>query len=262
MTLQVFTDDSTTKRNNFVLAGYIGTAEEWALFSKEWEPLAREWGTLQPDGSYVFKMSDMMWLPERRERVAAFYRVIEGRDIRPFSFGINKNSFRRALARLSVPGQNLDALDRPFGIVFYRLISNMAKVVVERPDLFPPEDKIDFYFDETRDKGLILREWEGFVERSSDWFKKRLGPTPRFENDSEFLPLQAADFWAWWNSHWLDTGKRDFEGVFDIHKPFDSAQDFITEDDAVALLKRIIRHHAPNAVIYERASASAWGQQP
>ncbi len=42
MVLQVYVDDSTTESDNFVLAGYIATAEEWLKFSRKWEPLAEQ----------------------------------------------------------------------------------------------------------------------------------------------------------------------------------------------------------------------------
>lgn len=74
---------------------------------------------------------------------------------------------------------------------------------------------------------------------------------PRFEDDSEFIPLQAADFWAWWNSHWLDTGHIDFEEAFEVYKGFQSANHFIVEGQAISILKKIVRHHVPNATIYE-----------
>lgn len=253
MVLQVFTDDSTTKRDNFVLAGYIATAEEWLDFSNEWTPLARQWGTLQKDGNYIFKMADMASNPERMERVPAFYRVIENHALAAFSFGINRQSFKRALSRISVKGVDLQKtkLSNAYHLLFNFVVANLTGLVNSHPESFPMSERIDFYFDQQTEKKMILNAWEDFVERSSDDFKQRLGATPRFERDTDFMPLQAADFWAWWNSHWMDTGKPGFEGLFEVRKGFLNAHHFVSEDEAVHTLKKVIRSQMPDATIYE-----------
>lgn len=257
MTLQAFTDDSTTRRENFVLAGYLATAEEWVKFSNEWGPLAKAWGTLQPDGNYVFKMSDMAWTDERRERVSAFYRVIESHELSAFAFGMNKRSYARALGRLSVKNYSVDLrlLSNPFNMLFYFVVSNLIGVVEKHPELFDPKDKIDFFFDKQAEKKKIQASWDQFVEASSERYRNRIGSDPRFEDDSEFIPIQAADFLAWWNSRWMDQGLRgpigaDFEW-FQGNRAMPFARHIVSEDEAVHTLKKIIRHHHPDAVIYE-----------
>ena len=257
MVLQVYVDDSTTERDNFVLAGYIGTAEEWMKFSNEWTPLARQWGTLQNDGNYVFKMSDMAWNPERMKRVSAFYRVIEKHALAGFSFGINRRSFKRALSRLTVKGVDLNRtnLANVYHLLFNFLVANVTRLVNSRLDMFPPDQKIDFYFDVQCEKTMILSSWDDFVERSAPDFRMRFGATPRFERDTDFMPLQAADFWAWWNSHWMDTGEPGFDGAFDVHRRVISARHFVSEDEAVRTLKRVIGSQMPGAVIYEHRLA-------
>lgn len=250
MVLQVYGDESGTQKGNFVVAGYIGTAAEWAKFSAEWEPLAKKFGRQGREGHYAFHMSDMMAF--RRGDIAPFYRCIENHKVFPVCFGINERSYKRALGRLTVPGHDLSALGNAFTLLFFCFVSNVTRIIDERKDLFPPDGKIDFYFDDRKEKGLILREWDRFTASSSEKFRNRLGPAPRFEDDNDFMPLQAADFWAWWNSHWLDIGKiDDFGGLFEIHKGFEAAHHYLTEDEAVAMLKKIIRHHVPNAIIYE-----------
>ena len=257
MVLQVYADDSTTENDNFVLAGYIATAEEWQKFSIEWSPLARQWGTLQKDGNYVFKMSDMAWNPERMQRVAAFYRVIESHSLAAFSFGINKRSFKRALGRITVKDHDLSRsnLSNVYYLLFNFLVSNLTRLVDAHSDTFPPDEAIDFYFDAQGERKMILGAWDAFVLKSSEAFQKRLASPPRFETDTDFMPIQAADFWAWWSSHWMDTGKPGFEGVFEIHKPFMSAHHFVSEDEAVRTLKRVIWSQLPTATIYEHRLA-------
>ena len=257
MVLQVFADDSGTEAENFVLAGYLATAEEWIRFSNEWAPLAKRWGVLQKDGGYVFHMTEMAWGKERRERVSAFYRIIEKHKLSAFAFGINKRSHRRAISRLSVKNHDLDlnSLSNSYMLLFFFLIANLIEVVNKHPELFDPADQIDFIFDIQTERKQIWAAWDEFVEASSQKFRDRLGAHPRFESDRKFMPLQAADFLAWWNSRWMDQGLRGPEGAdfewFQGNKVMPFARHIVSEDEAVHTLKKIIRHHYPDAVIYE-----------
>ena len=196
MVLQVYVDDSTTESDNFVLAGYIATAEEWLKFSRRWEPLAEQWGTLQKDGGYIFKMSDMAWNPERMQRVSAFYRVIEEHALAAFSFGINKRSFKQAAKRIQGKNHNVDMdnFSNVYQMLFNFLIANVTLLVNSHAEMFLPNEPIDFYFDNQREKGMILRAWDDFMGRSSSDFQRRFISAPRFRSDTRFMPLQAADF--------------------------------------------------------------------
>jgi len=76
MVFQAFIDDSYTPDGEFVLAGHVATAESWVAFAKEWEELL-PFGTIAPNGKFHFKMSEMAALPERMERLPAFWRAIQ-----------------------------------------------------------------------------------------------------------------------------------------------------------------------------------------
>src|SRR5262249_1100343 len=120
----------------------------------------------------------------------------------------------------------------------------------QHPELFPPEEKIEFCFDEQGEKRQILRMWDEFCKASGERFQERIGRVPRFESDTYCMPLQAADFWAWWNSHWMDTGKTGFE-AFEPKRHFPSTQHIVTENGAVSILKRVIWSNIPGATIYD-----------
>lgn len=68
----------------------------------------------------------------------------------------------------------------------------------------PLDEKIDFIFDNQGEKSYILAAWDEVVEAHPPEIRKLFGATPRFEDDQEFLPLQAADFWAWWVREWYE----------------------------------------------------------
>jgi hypothetical protein len=61
------------------------------------------------------------------------------------------------------------------------------------------QEKVDFIFDErVKEKKKIRDAWDAYKENADPDIKPYIGSDPRFENDIEFLPLQAADLNAWW----------------------------------------------------------------
>ena len=60
------------------------------------------------------------------------------------------------------------------------------------------DQQVDFYFDDHSSKRGVLDGWDHFVATRGDEVTARYGATPRFEKEEDFLPLQAADFLAWW----------------------------------------------------------------
>ena len=135
---------------------------------------------------------------------------------------------------------------------------------MKHPDMFDEKDKIDFVFDEQAEKKQIWAAWDEFVGASSPRYRDRVGAPPRFEKDSELMPLQAADFLAWWNSRWLDQGLRGAAGGnfewFKGHKEMPFARHVVSEDEIVHTLKKVIRHHHPDATIYEHRIAGGEGR--
>jgi hypothetical protein len=76
-------------------------------------------------------------------------------------------------------------------------------------DWLPQNTKVDFYFDNRSGSGTLLDFWDDFVENQPEEFRELYGACPRFEDDEEFTPLQAADFWAWWVRKGYETDQLD-----------------------------------------------------
>lgn len=95
------------------------------------------------------------------------------------------------------------------------------------------------------------------MSKFPDQIAKRFGSTPRFEDDKEFLPLQAADFLAWWVRKWHDEGRDDLvaSGGFGLYKP-STAHYYrydveITENNITDwIIKKVKRQH-PDLIIYD-----------
>lgn len=184
----------------YVLAGCITSAKCWKAFSEEWQKMLPQWGTLNSYGQYHFKMSEMNANPERMERVPAFFGVIEKHVIGFVSVKINISDLKRARRRLVIPNMEIiwDEYADPFYIACRCLLDMFHLQRKEMSEIIPLDEKIDFYFDEQSQKNHILKIWENYIKNRPEEIRKLYGEKPRFLNDNYFLPLQAADLWAWW----------------------------------------------------------------
>jgi len=196
MVLQAFMDESEDPDGTFVLGGYLASAEKWASFSRAWEemlPLA-----LRDKRGYYFKMSEMASSPERLERVQAFYRIIEKYVLMSISCRINAAEFQRAMARIYVPGVNIDwgsDMGKPYVVAFRMLMDGFHDYWSKLEHPIPEDEKVDLYFDERSEKNIIRKYWEEYMAERPPEIRRHYGHEPHFEDDRDrdFLPLQAAD---------------------------------------------------------------------
>lgn len=204
VTLQAFIDDSYTRGGVFVLGGYIAAAETWAHFSKAWEELL-PLGTRAKNGKFHFKMSEMA---RHMDRVRAFYNVIENHDLIEVWCKIDEGDIERAKARILIPGTEIDwaYFNRPFTLAYRCLLDVFHANRVKGATILPLSEKIDFIFDNHSEKKQILDAWDGYLAARPEAIRNWYGATPRFEDDQDFLPLQAADLIAWWIRKWHEQG--------------------------------------------------------
>lgn len=206
---EAFIDDSYST-DEFVLAGHIAPAEAWAAFSKEWEELL-PLGTRTKNGKFHFKMSEMAQFPDRMKRVPASYALIEKYVTLSVSVRLNLLEFRRAheitKTKLSHIGLAPDygKWCNPFVMAFKGLMDefHLSRSEDAIKGKIPIDAKVDFIFDDQSEKKFLLREWEDYLSKREE-ARSLFSSHPRFENDQEFLPLQAADLWAWWVREWYE----------------------------------------------------------
>jgi Protein of unknown function (DUF3800) len=207
---QAFMDESVSKEE-FVLAGYIAPAEIWAKFSKDWDellPLAVQ----TRDGHFHFKMSEMA-ARGSMDRVRAFYNIIDKYDeLIPVSFRMNLVEFKNAQERMvefaRVMNWELDyqAWTNPYFFSFRTFLNQFHTNAGPVSEAIPSGETVDFIFDDRTEKRFILSAWDEIVEKLAHYSEIQLpfGSSPRFEDDQKFLPLQAADLWAWWVREWYE----------------------------------------------------------
>jgi Protein of unknown function (DUF3800) len=255
MVFQAFIDDSSTPGRVFVLAGHVASADTWAKFSKDWEQML-PYGTLNKDGRYHFKMSEMATNPERMARVQAFYRIIGDHDLTAISCAIDERDLRNAVSRIWSLNRfiNVGVFMDTFFFVFRALVDHIH----EHRNLLPMlrEEKIDLIFDNQSQKNKIIGAWDLFVSSRHPSIQSRFGATPRFEDDNDFLPLQAADLWAWWVREWYERGKPMDGGTMYL-PPLSSdnlKKAIVIKFDADSIVENIvniIKSSHPDTIIYD-----------
>lgn len=209
LNFQAFIDESESQ-DEFVLGGHIATAEKWALLSKEWEELL-PFASMDKHGKRRFKMSEMALTEEGMERAQAFHRLIENHVILSVSTRVNLADFKRAHEHVVsslyysmkvIP--DFKMWKNPYFFAFRLLLDGFHNEREKFKKHLPLDQKIDFIFDERAEKRPILDAWEEYLEKRDEGRRELYGATPRFEDDRDFLPLQAADLWAWWVREWYE----------------------------------------------------------
>jgi hypothetical protein len=69
-----------------------------------------------------------------------------------------------------------------------------------------PDDKTDIYFDNDATPEWSLDNWDDITRPLPLYAQEHVGEKPRFVDDEQFMPMQAADFLAWWIRKGCETG--------------------------------------------------------
>jgi hypothetical protein len=190
------------------LGGHVASAETWAKFAADWEELLKPCGILGSNGNYRFKMSEIPITPDGMWRVQCFFKAIERHEIISISSLLKKSDLKAAAKqKLFVTTgyrgyQPLEVGWGPWDNVFILLWRTIMDMFLDQRGHFscviPVDAPVSFIFDEQTEKRTILDGWDDYIHSKPPQMTHRFGKTPRFESDDDFLPLQAADFWAWW----------------------------------------------------------------
>ena len=72
-----------------------------------------------------------------------------------------------------------------------------------------PDDKIDIYIDNDAAPDWAFDEWDEIVGKLPEYQQEHIGDKPKFVDDEDYLPVQAADFLAWWTRKGYETGTEE-----------------------------------------------------
>jgi Protein of unknown function (DUF3800) len=208
--LQCFVDESGSDLSDvgtFVLAAYIMESARWEDFADRWEvqlkrPFAIEYFHMADaeEGDGEFLGMDRI---HRNRKVLDLAGVIE--ECRPTPVYV---SMKWQDYLLYIRGKVDQSLDNPYAAVFFKLLRVLAEMQVQFNGQVPSHIKekwgiaikpVDFVFDKQDPKveQQCIRWYYELRERVQEPHKTILKRNPRFEDDREVLPLQAADMFAW-----------------------------------------------------------------
>jgi hypothetical protein len=201
--LQAFIDDSASDRSEdkrLVLAGYIHTAEQWALFADEWAAeLAKPRWLKSLHMSAGFPGFSRA---EKEAKLEALASLIV--KFKPVS--IECAVSRRDYEELLRPHAPYD-LRHPYFPCFVGILNGVAKTLADEGWSGPA----DIIFDEQGSIGPNAALWYVPIKHGQPDLAAYLGGPPIFRDDEQVLPLQAADLLAW-------HVRREAEGVMTDHQ--------------------------------------------
>lgn len=210
MVLQAAIDDSGNEPNvpAYVLAGFIAPATAWAEFSGQWyDALGPTDKTPRLEyfkAKEAFGLRDQFdpsngWTERLRDQlVARLIQIIC--DYAKFSLWVSMEHthFAQHIRSLHFPERTL-LTDNPY----LTLTFNVAHVIAAAAPPAGLTDRCDLYFDNQQGQQEELPRWWPTIQRFMDDMAKGWGEQPiirnmpSFRSDTEFLPLQAADLYAW-----------------------------------------------------------------
>lgn len=206
--LQAFCDESLDSDGFFVMAGYVAPVENWLRFNDQWQRVL-DFDEHPYHKMTRFKMSKLSGY-RGLKRAEMFYRVIEENAVAAFSVRIDVAAMKRAKVRAKWPVEleEKHAMSMPYYFAFRLIVEGLARVQ-SKLGLSQP---VDFVFDEHTSSMRCSMAWDSFKKKAPPEFKHYLGALPIFRKEEEYLPLQAADLYAWWVRKWALAGI-DGDGV-------------------------------------------------
>jgi hypothetical protein len=218
MVLQAgYFDDSGSdaKSKYYVLAGFIASVDQWRTVSTKWRQILDK----EPRLAY-FKMSEAMnmegqfktgWTaPLRDQRIFELVEIIQELDPPRIECFLKRSNFDDFVKGI-ISG---DIFNDPYFVCFYHLILSIAanaKALEWNCDC-------DFIFDDQGKIGKNAVERWGWMKKNIDGANAAnvsayLGPPPIFRDDVKFLPLQAADMFAWLVRDCMTRGPHGMEEI-------------------------------------------------
>ena len=206
--LQGFIDDSGEQElpNDpvFVLAGFITSAERWASFSQEWQAALDAAPSIR-----FFKMNQAItctgefrgWTKAGAgKKVEILTAIIPRYAETRVQCVIDKKAFAKYVRTIRAP-KRLPVLDKPYALAFQHIIMATATTFLA----WEFNNTCDFIFDQQGKIGEdAVRVWDGLqltIEANAAAgrldYRPFIGERPIFRDDKKFLPLQAADLYAW-----------------------------------------------------------------
>lgn len=206
MVSQAFIDDSGSEglSHMFVLGGFVSEHVRWSAFSNDWQSAL----DVAPSLDY-FKMREAMafrgqfdrnrgWNEAlRRQRLGLFSEIIVEHVQARISTSVQTLLFRQYIQALPSPGGRTSSSDSPYSYLVTRAIIATIHYLYNRDLEYP----CDFILDEQTGFTSGLEMWwdvfRHHLKEERDGTRRYIKNRPIWRDEKDFLPLQAADLYAW-----------------------------------------------------------------
>jgi hypothetical protein len=193
--LRSFVDDSGSGGDSpwFVLAGYIGTVEQWDAFDEPWRRVldgppkldyfkSSEAESLRADGQWAGITKD-----QRNQRITSLIEVIGQHTLRSMYVRVRQQDYDEVIKPYVPP-----EWDNAYYFLFTGIIAAGTSVEKYTGSSRP----VEFFFDNTnRHEKKQSRVLYGQMAERPQLSTRVVNV--HYEDEKEFLPLQAADLLAW-----------------------------------------------------------------
>ena len=214
MILQSHADDSGSEQTShtFVLGGWVAPVASWLDFDLEWQAALDG-----PPKLDYFKMTEAMHLRGQFSRdkgwtdakvavkVDQLIDIILKYVTCSMHVSVRNDEYARHLKSVPLPSRAL-ATDSPYLMLLTQYVLNAANIQKE----FGGTEPVQFIFDlQTGHSDEAIMFWPILKQIARDnGLGHLLNNPPTFENDKDFLPLQAADLFAWEQRIHLENNKK------------------------------------------------------
>ena len=204
---QAYVDDSGTKGDGpvMVIAAIVGAAEVWAEVSDAWDKELRSSATgrlayFKEDEAHHLSGQFRHWRPEARDvKVKRFSNIVDRPDLFVVWYALDLDSHRAASKFAGKPFKDAKRHggNQPYLLLMPTVIMAVATATRQRN---PAHKRVELFLDEHNVfKADILNGYPDMLralETIDPAVRERMPSQPWFRDDSEFLPLQAADLIA------------------------------------------------------------------
>ena len=196
MIIQPVIDDSGNGESPvFVLAGFVLSVYMWIVFADQWRSILDATRKIE-----YFKMKEAEHLcgqfkgfsvRQRDDKVKALTSLIM--DHKPLA--LRHVTPQEAYER-NFKGRFAKKTDYPYFLSYYGVIGTLLRYQIENG--WHLDDTSDFVFDEQgSESDFVQSGWSTAVDLLDEEWKPLIGARPDHRDDKLFLPLQAADLFAW-----------------------------------------------------------------
>ena len=192
--LQVWIDDSgTDQAPGLVLGGYVGRVQYWEAFADDWQDLLQNKKPvleyIKGEEAHHRRRQFKEWTEvERDSRVLAFISLINKYRLTPVRSVIRHDDFNAVMAMKR----------GPFKTPEYYALAALFTHIISAAHLSRQRERLEFFFDvDVVKKSELKAAYSTLMRILPPNISDLIEGEPTFRDDKHFMPLQAADLYAW-----------------------------------------------------------------